>query len=132
MKEAMQQMLQDFIDQFVKNPESRSKTEKSCTYNPSDPYKSPGCAIGMYLDYDVAEKLDKYNAPGISSIFNDKNRKCLLPKWMQQLDIEFLKELQSLHDSSFIWISGSFGPLGKSRMANLCAEHGLDYKSLKF
>ena len=78
-KETMQVMLQDVVDQFVVNPESRGFNNGACSYNPRNPKISPGCAIGMYLNTETAKRLD--NIGGIPNIFDSKELS-LLPDWM--------------------------------------------------
>ena len=124
-KQTKEIMLQDFIDQFVVNPDSISTDSiGNCAYYPADREKSPGCAIGMYLSDDVAKKLDNLVAGDITDIFED-GLDYLLPKWMVNVGEVFLEDFQALHDYS-----------NNRTIFNdiyaICEKYNLDFNSLKF
>lgn len=107
-------MLNDVVEHFSSNPcklRSRSKIG-TCLYNPPS-YKteSIGCAIGMYLKTGVAKKLD--NSGSIVTIFYLPKKKALLPIWMQELDVEFLQDIQQLHDADKNWTKNGLSNNGK-------------------
>lgn len=122
-KETMEIMLQDFVDQFHKNLESKSiDSKQECCYYPPDRSKSPGCAIGMYLKDDIAKELDNLIESTIGKIIYSNNIK-LLPKWMQKLPNSFLTRYQLLHDD-YITKEG-LEEDGKIEISRICKRFNL-------
>lgn len=134
-KEIMQNMLQEIVTHFGKNPRElrsvQSHEHGGCLYHPNLELtpKSIGCAIGMYLDWDVAKKLDGGSSVAIGNIF-EGNRKQLLPEWMQKLDVHFLKKCQRLHDYMFFWNEKGISDRGKEEVKEICKQFKL--KPIKF
>ena len=127
-------MLQDVITHFGKNPDEIRSTKQHgiCTYEPlKNKPKSLGCAIGMYLNNKVAEKLDNQLESSIKDILSKRRLKALLPKWMQNMDKEFLMKVQSLHDHITFWSIRGLSKEGKKQVRLICEEHDLAFKQLK-
>lgn len=121
-KETMQIMLQDVVDQFVTNPESRGFNNGDCSYNPENPKILPGCAIGMYLDIKTAKKLDEIG--DIQTVF-DTESTSLLPDWMINLGEDFLFIIQSFHDCSTNFTETGISILGLDNIKYICKEFNL-------
>lgn len=67
-----------------------------CQYASTE--KSPGCAIGRHVFTNVAKELDQLG--NIIDVYS-KNRFDLLPLWMREMGVNFLSEMQQLHDNGF-------------------------------
>ena len=115
-------MLQDIVDQFVVNPESRGLDGGLCQYNPAHPKISPGCAIGMYLDTKTAKKLD--NIGPIDYVFSVEKH-ILLPNWMLKLGKEFLEDIQIFHDTDSNFTRTGISFFGLENLRNLCTKYKL-------
>lgn len=107
-----EQIAQDFLDTYAKNPFKRCKTDTKCYYSPISlgvTYEqSPGCAIGKYLPHEVAIDLDKnFRGGSITDIVTEDPSKMdmlrsVFPEVNIEIDTEFLdflSALQYLHDS---------------------------------
>ena len=107
-KETMIQMLKDVLDQFGPDPKIYRCIAKNgkCLYNPPERSLSAGCAIGMYIDSDIAKEMD--NEGRIDNV-----PKAMLPKWMQKINMDFLLDIQSLHDSTSYWAEVGLTITGK-------------------
>jgi hypothetical protein len=127
-------VLQDVIKHFSKSPNTlRSKDPSGkCLYNPPpNKKKSIGCAIGIYLSEEVAETFDNQHITSIDSIFSRPPLKKLLPDWMKKMDVNFLKEIQELHDDEENWSSKGLSKEGKEYTKEICKEYKLDFNKLK-
>ena len=138
MKQIMQQMLQDVIDQFSPNPEELRSASSygKCTYHPSiNKPKSIGCAIGMYIGWESAKALDR-RADTFIRKADTSIRKVInargIPKWMKKIDIDFLSDLQYLHDNGSYWRLVGLSTDGMYYIATLCNKFKLDYEKLVF
>lgn len=121
-KERMYAMLDDVVKHFSKNPEElRSvNTEGDCLYHPpTNKPRSIGCAIGMYMSWKNAKELDKKGVFGIFTVCVDRFKAKLLPKWMNELNVEFLGALQRLHDSQENWESKGLSRIGKQQVKRI-------------
>ena len=128
-------MLQDVITEFSDNPSEKRSVKNSpnavrCNYNPptSKPL-SRGCAIGMYLPVELAAKLDVLSSTSIEDIINDRSD--LLPKWLTDMNVNFLQDVQTLHDDSSYWKHDGLSELGVNHIKVLCVEYRLPFKKLK-
>lgn len=124
-KEMMIQMLKDVLDQFGPDPKTYRCIAKNgnCLYNPPKGSLSAGCAIGMYIiNTSTAKKMDKQGSiPYVS--------RNLLPKWMQKVDINFLTDIQDLHDTTNNWNTIGLSEYGKNSVRSI-ADH-YDLKNFK-
>ena len=129
-----QSMLQGVITELSQNPKEKRSTSKGrgfCKYYPTKK-TSKGCAVGMYLSYDVAKKLDKFEDGSISGIMEDDSKLKLLPKWMQKMNPEFLLDLQGFHDTNYFWDENNISEEGKEHVKLICSMHNLDFSKIKF
>ena len=132
-KAVMQQMLQDVVTHFSKDPVGLRAVNCTggCFYtrvleNSPD---NIGCAIGMYLTDEQAEILENGYAP-IWSVLNNTPQH--LPDWMRKLHFDFLTNLQNLHDFDSYWNKTNISIKGKIKVEEICKEFHLDFKKIKF
>lgn len=94
IQKAQMQFLNDTKKHFNKN--NLGVAENGwCKY-------SEGCAIGRHLDKNLAIDLDSHG--DILNIkLNHLEYYDLIPKSLKELGIEFLKDIQELHDCTFNW-----------------------------
>lgn len=131
-KNQMFWMLQDVISYFSKNPvkyRSKSLYEK-CSYQSNG--VTAGCAIGMYIDQDLAKELDDCEDSSISEISYNINIFQKLPEWMKIMPIDFLSELQALHDNDFNWDKNNLSKDGIDTVKEICENFDLPFKKLTF
>jgi hypothetical protein len=77
-----------------------------CKYSPLNANKkgvSEGCAIGRHMTPRAQILADMYPTSGIGSII--EKDPSLVPKKLRDLGVDFLQEIQSLHDSHHNWLS---------------------------
>lgn len=107
----MKNMLNMVVEHFSKDPKNLRAIftsdlmgySPSCTYSrkPGIP-ENIGCAIGMFLSDEVAEILDKnFTNTSVENLI--ESAPYLFPKWMQEMPIDFLNDLQRLHDDKDYW-----------------------------
>lgn len=125
-KEIMHNMLQDIVTHFSKDPKglrsvAGSALTSECLYHPdlSVTPKSIGCAIGMYIGWKTAKEMDYYG-------FIDDVPLDMLPEWMRDLNRDFLKKCQSLHDNGFNWDDDGLSENGKDKVMNMCKDFELE------
>ena len=116
-----EEVVQEAIDYYWNKPERRCLDENMhCVYYPSG--QSDGCAIGRYIDTELAENLDESLTVCSPLVL------AMLPKWLTEMDNDgtgFLLSLQKCHDLDYFRDSqlGNF----KSRL-----EEHVNIESLKF
>lgn len=103
--------MQEVFDEFktiIDNPEFKycvDAENSQCKYSPTQSDQI-GCAVGMFMDPLKAEALDKmvsvttsaYSAiENLMRIQREEFREYFEP-WMMDIDVEFWKELQNIHD----------------------------------
>ena len=118
-QERMYAMLDDVVKHFSKNPvelRSTNNSGKCSYYPPKDKPKSIGCAIGMYINWEDAKKLDRGMDTAIIYFKNKPTKNILLPKWMKELNYNFLHDLQDLHDHSDFWSDYGLSKNGLTRV----------------
>lgn len=78
------------------NSTNRGTHGNGCSYQ-------AGCAIGRHCDTSVRIELDTMG--GFSHGTHDNNERILnlLPPFMQELGIPFLRSIQAIHDSTNLW-----------------------------
>lgn len=128
-KDRMHAMLQDIVDHFSKDPvELRSKVSEgtNCYYHPpKDKPKSIGCAIGMYVGWKDAKKLDLGGSDQILQLMGIPRKAKLIPKWMKNLPGEFLFKCQSLHDVDYHWTDTGISHEGEELVGRICNQFQL-------
>lgn len=85
-----------------------------------------GCAIGVEVRKSVAEKLEK-KGYGISNPGEYK----LLPNRLKRMGIEFLEEIQNMHDFSGNWNERGISERGKSKANEIIDNFRLKLNHLK-
>ena len=106
-------LLKETIDYYSIDPNNRRSLDTemnpglhlddaNCIYSPHG--KSQGCAIGRLIPKALAnsfdsrtESIEEFGTPIVKDIFNE------LPTQLQELGINYLTNLQILHDSPFHW-----------------------------
>ena len=125
-----QELLEDTITYYSVNPNKRrcQVNGSGCRYSPKTIKKptSEGCAIGRHLDGDVKRKFDVSSYGSISMIarFN-KDVFALAPQWMQDIDIDFLMDIQGLHDYFDYWNEAGLSQEGKEYVEQIKKRFGL-------
>jgi hypothetical protein len=105
IKKARRALLDETISHF--NLNNRGITKDGCSY-------AAGCAVGRKINSRLAKKLDK-----VIDITGDSSVSCpevfnQLPKKLQVLGVDFLSELQQLHDSGQNWNDKGLSVIGES------------------
>ncbi len=91
--------------------------DKSCMYITPNGKK---CAIGRLISDDLASSLEEVHSnKTLIDIFE------LLPKEIQELDKEFLSDLQMLHDYPSNWDKNGLTFEGKIEVNNFMLKFGL-------
>lgn len=124
-----QEFLYDTVHHY--NLNNRCVTTAKCTYSPITIGKenSEGCAIGRWIDPELAFRIDKEksdNNSGIHQIIDLYP----FPDWMKKLDTNFLRQLQGLHDTDSYWTETGLSKSGKHYVRYICEFFSLDYEQL--
>lgn len=135
IKSQMQAMLEEVVLHFASNPnELRSVSKGSnyfnskCLYHPpADKPKSIGCAIGMYIDWEDAKKLDEYLFGSIKYTIDSPR----IPNWMKALPIEFLSSIQDFHDEDRYFTQKGLSEEGIAFVKNICDKFSLNFSPIK-
>lgn len=115
MKKTIQQKRLDFLNDTVNHYNINNRCSaiiggyNSCKYHPKSlglEGISEGCAIGRKVGRRLALKLDEIGG-SVSTIFEH------LPKKLQELQDDFLMEVQELHDTSTYWNETGLSKVGK-------------------
>lgn len=124
-----QEFLYDTVHHY--NLNNRCVTSTKCTYSPITIGKenSEGCAIGRYLDPELALQIDKEKSDSNAGIHHIIDM-YPFPDWMKKLDIEFLRKLQGLHDADSYWTETGLSKSGKHYVRSMCETFNLDYEQL--
>lgn len=95
------------------NSTNRSQDPESgrCSYFPPDDVESDGCAIGRLIE-DKSLCVD-FEDDSLQDIFYK------LPEWLQELGMEFLDDLQGLHDVKEHWDEKGLTERGKERYESI-------------
>jgi hypothetical protein len=102
------------------NLNNRSVGPNTCLYSAGP--NSPGCAIGRCLGASTAARFDLQgiakSSNGGSGIFNHIHPKAYLwkrvPVWMREMDPEFLRDVQRLHDDGSYWTEKGLSSGGRA------------------
>ncbi len=119
LKQKRIKVLNDTISFF--NSENRCTEDNTrCTYYLAG---KSGCAIGRLIeDKQLCVTLDGMISPGVSNerVFN------MLPKKIKELGIDFLYELQKLHDYSYNWCIEGLSDNGKDSVDEIKIRFNLN------
>lgn len=108
------EFLQSTINHY--NSKNRAVNENgSCCYTPTA--TSDGCAIGRWLDKKTLDSICN------TVIVRDIEEK--LPVWMFNLGLDFLTEIQTLHDMDDFWNPLGLSPEGKEFVKSLYIKFDL-------
>lgn len=97
------ELLEDTVNWFSANPNRRCiNPDRRCCYSPQslpNNSKTTGCAIGRHLSPELALYLDENytNNSSVSEVFHN------LPEDLQILGVDFLLNVQDLHDTDAYW-----------------------------
>jgi hypothetical protein len=126
------EFLESTIKYYVENPQRRCNKDGTCFYSPASVGKegiSGGCAIGRFIDPDLALELDAEVKPGfglgITGVIRRQEYKERLPKWMQKMNIDFLEDVQSLHDDGIYWNDWGLTDAGKRKVDSIKKNYKL-------
>lgn len=101
----------DFYDsnnRSVKNSKDFFNCDNVCVYSPTE--TSPGCAIGRHIeDKALLVKWDVINLPINSDKLTDE-----IPQHLFDLGVDFLRQVQRLHDDKVLWNEEGLSPRGKA------------------
>lgn len=123
------EFLLDTIAYYSEDTERRCVTEDGCYYSPLtiNNKKSDGCAIGRWLDPNVAVNLDSLGCkPVINYVVTS-----VLPEKLLKLGVDFLKDIQELHDEDTYWYSDGLSRYGKNKVNSIIDTWNLDIPKYK-
>lgn len=114
------ELLNDTIAYYSVDPVNRrcyNSINGACAYSPKTINKvglSNGCAIGRHLRPEVQKRFDTTSQLStIGRIISDDENKKLLPEWMQKMNVDFLTDIQNLHDLDIYWDENGLTESGK-------------------
>lgn len=99
-----------------------------CFYSPERSKNSAtteGCAIGRLLTPDVQKAFDRSRSSAINTVATDPRLKILMPKWLQNMPVDFLLDVQDLHDNKDYWDKFGLSLIGKGRVQYIINKHKL-------
>jgi hypothetical protein len=101
--ERREEFLTDMLEYYSVDPIARrcKNSAGKCVYSPISP-GSEGCAIGRHLPERLSAELDDKYRVSNNSVCNVEIFR-QLPKWMQELGMNFLGDMQALHDDDQSW-----------------------------
>lgn len=119
LKEKQLEFLNDTTSHF--NSDNRAVGAYNfCIYGHS---ANGGCAIGRHCSAELANRFDLIglNHPmGVRSLF-DK-----LPEHLQELEVDFLEDVQTLHDFAENWESDGLSEIGKHAAEQIKNNYNLN------
>lgn len=119
--ETRELMLLDVINTF--NSSNRCVVNDKCRYlGHLDETEILGCAIGQYLETDLATRLD---TEAFTSVWNSKAF-ASLPMELQILSKHFLSSIQMLHDNPDNWTSEYLSDKGVEEVENIISTFKLE------
>lgn len=80
-----------------------------CVYNATE--TSPGCAIGRHCPLLTRENGHLHTRTPVRKLV--QNNPELVPDWLKEMNINFLGEVQALHDSPINWDDSGLNVAGK-------------------
>ena len=123
------ELLLDTLKYYSADINRRCKSRGGCWYSPLKAGKvrsSKGCAIGRHLKPTVQHLFDACKNTSIDAVLQEKKSyKKRLPTWMQKLSIDFLVEIQSLHDTDHNWTSYGLSPSGKDKVFFIMKDYSI-------
>lgn len=122
VKKRMHKLLQETIEHY--NSNNRSSTNNGlCVYIPDGGVKSEGCAIGRklpkkYKSLIIKEELNTWD---VKTLFSSLGR----PKIFENIPIQFLTEIQLLHDTPEYWNEKGLSKKGVDYASALASDYSL-------
>ena len=113
IKERQLAVLEDTVKHY--NSTNRSQDGLSCVYYPTD--KSEGCAVGRLIKNK--ELCNTLGSRSVSTAFVH------LPKEVKELGVEFLTDLQSLHDTAPFWDADGLTISGEGFVTQIKRDYDL-------
>lgn len=124
-----EEFLQSTLDYYGANPIARRNIAVggTCKYQPLKE-TSEGCAIGRFMPKDKSYRdyCDSYGS--ITEILNIEWLVERLPEWMRKMDLQFLSDIQKLHDSPLYeyWNAKGLTKDGKEYVNYIIVEYELN------
>lgn len=119
------ELLLDTINHY--NVNNRCVSNGNCRYSPKIlglEGVSKGCAIGRFLDPELAYKIDEENGEIAMERLIEKDYP--LPEWMRNMSISFLQEIQTLHDIASNWNETGLSEYGKLVVNEICKLYNIE------
>ena len=128
-----EEFLLDMLEYYCVDPFNRrcaSYDDGQCKYYPTHE-GTEGCAIGRHLSPELAKKLDRYTSSYTSASI-DQVDITLLPNKLRLLGIEFLANVQNLHDTAEFWEEKGLSLRGKKYISvQMIENYNLDIAKFK-
>ncbi len=111
-------LLNETVAYYSVDKNRRCAGSGGCYYSPESVDKvgiSDGCAIGRLLTPELRQVIDamvRSRGLGVNSYVDTEYIFMLLPKRLQSLGREFLRDLQRLHDASTYWLDNGMSDTG--------------------
>lgn len=108
----------------TKEPDFAHPSTAGCQYSSSK--TSPGCAIGQFLSKTAAKQLDCLRDSSIrSAIIASRSLNIRIPRWITDMDANFLVRVQQLHDYSHHWTTSGLSKCGRAEVTRITKEFKL-------
>jgi hypothetical protein len=108
-----EEFLEDTI-QYFSNPKKRCISDYgNCFYSPQNSDQT-GCAIGRFMTPENAKLADRLGeVDGLVYKTMYATHCSLIPEFMLKWEVDFLNNVQRLHDDSEYWKSGGLSKAGE-------------------
>jgi hypothetical protein len=131
LQQRMKAFLDDTVEYYSADPIGRRSRNTadfngSCKYDPAKAGKadtSEGCAIGRHMTPEQKAVADHNKGVGSSSV--NELPVHLIPEKLRDMPIEFLRRVQSLHDSDHHWDANGLSSLGRSVLLRIRQDFDL-------
>ena len=117
-----QEVLQWEVDN--RNLKNRAENDNGCRYY--IPYKT-GCAVGRLMDRKKAKRIEERASKeflGLSVVFD------LFPEDVKSLGLDFLQEMQWMHDDPAYFTTKGLSPIGIEVAKKIAKKYNLNIKGL--
>ena len=117
-----QEVLQWEVDN--RNLKNRAEDNNGCSYY--IPYKT-GCAVGRLMDRKKAKRIEEIASKeslGLHAVFD------LFPEDVKSLGLDFLQEMQWMHDESTYFTTKGLSPSGIEMAKKIAKKYNLNIKGL--
>jgi hypothetical protein len=133
-----EQLLADTVSHYTEDLNRRCRKAdgvSGCFYNPAKANKvgvSQGCAIGRFMTKAQKEAADELKrGSDIASVYSYDPT--LIPKKLARLGIDFLADIQNLHDINDFWNipRKRMSKEGREYIRRIIKKHKLDAKAYR-